>query len=55
VTPEEIQAEVARAMAAGEVVLSERQEALVLQFWRWAAWACPDGIPPGFTEEERPK
>lgn len=31
-----------------------RQE-LVRQYWRWAAMACPGGVPPGFREEERPR
>lgn len=30
-------------------------EGMVRQLWRWAAGACPDGIPPGFTEEDRPR
>jgi hypothetical protein len=23
-------------------------EALIRAMWRWAAWACPNGVPVGF-------
>lgn len=35
--------------------IEREREELIRQLWRWAAWACPDGIPPGFKEEERPQ
>ncbi len=31
------------------------REESVRQYWRWAAMVYPNGIPPGWTEEERPR
>jgi hypothetical protein len=61
-------ADIERAIACGEMFRVERPartapacrapapppDALVRQYWRWAASVYPDGIPPGFTAEERP-
>jgi len=30
-------------------------EELERQYWRWAGWACADGVPPGFSAKERPR
>lgn len=66
----DIRAEIERAITAGEMVRVGRRPSNVValrpppkpdpgqlrrQYWRWAAWACPNGVPPGFTEEERPR
>lgn len=61
------EAERQRGLAAGDLVLVPLALAappvasvpvdgaeLARQYWRWAAWACPNGIPPGWTESERP-
>lgn len=38
-----------------EVLTAEESDSLVRQLWAWAAWACPDGVPEGWLEEERPQ
>jgi len=34
---------------------AERIDELVRGLWRWAAWACPDGVPNGWSQDERPE